>query len=55
MTQMMKNYDSDDEKEREDMFKSHNFKIFGWNPNDSNFDLFKFLGKINLHISTLRE
>ena len=23
-----KNYDSDDEKEREDMFKSHDFKIF---------------------------
>ena len=22
------NYDSDDEKEREDMFKNHNFKIF---------------------------
>ena len=22
------NYDSDDEKEREDMFKKHNFKIF---------------------------
>ena len=54
MTQMMKNYDSDDEKEREDMFKSHNFKTFRCNPNDSNFDLFKFLGKINLHISTLR-
>ena len=54
MTQMMKNYDSDDEKEREDMVKSHNFKIFGCNLNDPNFDLFKFLGKINLHISTLR-
>ena len=49
------NYDSDDEKEREDMFKKHNFKIFRCNPNDPNFDLFKFLGKINLHISTLRE
>ena len=23
-----KSYDSDDEKEREDMFKKHNFKIF---------------------------
>ena len=46
------NYDSDDEKEREDM---HNFKIFRCNPNDPNFDLLKFLGEINLHISTLRE
>ena len=45
------NYDSDDEKEREDMFKKHNFKIFRCNPNDPNFDLFKFLGEINLHIS----
>ena len=49
------NYDSDDEKEREDMFKKHNFKIFRCNPNDPNFDLFKFLGKINLHISKLCE
>ena len=49
------NYDSDDEKERENMFKKHNFKIFRCNPNDPNFDLFKFLGEINLHISTLRE
>ena len=49
------NYDSDDEKEKEDMFKSHNFKIFRWNPNDPNFDLFKFLGEINLYISKLRE
>ena len=45
------NYDSDDEKEREDMFKKHNFKIFWCNPNDPNFDLFKFVGKINLHVS----
>ena len=49
------NYDSDDEKEREDMFKKHNFKIFWCNPNDPNFDLFKFLGEINLHISKLGE
>ena len=49
------NYDSDDEKEREDMFKKHNFKIFWCNPNDPNFDLFKFLGKITLHISKLCE
>ena len=46
------NYDSDDEKERENMFKKHNFKIFRCNPNDPDFDLFKFLGEINLHIST---
>ena len=49
------NYDSDDEKERENMFKKHNFKIFRCNPNDPDFDLFKFLGEINLHISALRE
>ena len=34
------NYHSDDEKEREDMFKKHNFRIFRCNPNDPNFDLF---------------
>ena len=49
------NYDSDDEKEREDMFKKHNFKIFRCNPNDPNFDLFKFLGEISLYILKLRE
>ena len=49
------NYDLDDENEREDMFKKNNFKIFRCNPNDPNFDLFKFLGKINLRISKLRE
>ena len=49
------NYDSDDEKEREDMFKNHNFKIFRCNPNDPNFDLFKFLGEINLNILKLCE
>ena len=49
------NYDSIDEKEREDMFKKHDFKIFRCNPNDPNFDIFKFLGEINLHISTLSE
>ena len=37
------------------MFKKHNFKIFRCNPNDPNFDLFKFLGKINLRTSKLRE
>ena len=49
------NYDSDDGKEREDTFKIHNFKIFWHTPNDPNFDLFKFLGGINLHISELHE
>ena len=49
------NYDSDDEKEREDMFKKHNFKIFWCNPNDPNFDLFKFLDIINLNIEIARK
>ena len=49
------NYDPDDEKEREDMFKKHNLKIFRCDPNGPNFDLFIFLGKINLYISTLHE
>ena len=49
------NYDSDNEKEREDMFKKHSFKTFRRNPNDLNFDLFKFVGKINLCISNLRK
>ena len=44
------NYDSDDEKEREDMFEKHNFKIFWCNPDDPNF-----LSEINLNISKLRE
>ena len=47
------NYDSDDEKEREDMFEKHNYKIFRCNPNDPNFDIFKFVGEISLHISKL--
>ena len=49
------NYDWDYEKEREDMFKKHDFKIFWCNPNDPNFDLFKFLGEIILYISKLRK
>ena len=49
------NYDTDDGKEREDMFKKHNFQIFLCNPNDHNFDLFKFESEINLYISKLRE
>ena len=49
------NYDSDDEKEKENMFKKHNFKIFRCNPNDPEFDLFKLLGEIILYISNLCE
>ena len=49
------NYDSDDEKERKDMFKIYNFKIFWCNPNNPELDLFKFLGEIILYISNLRE
>ena len=48
------NYDSDDEKERGDMFKKLNFKTFLCNLNDPNFDIFKFAGKINLYTSELR-
>ena len=49
------NYDSADEKERKDMFKKYNLKFFWCNPNDSEFDLFTFLGEINLFISKLRD
>ena len=42
-------------KKREDMFKNHSFKIFRCNPNDPEFDLFKFLGEIILYISKLHE
>ena len=42
-------------QKREDMFKNHNFKISRCNPNDPNFDIFKFLGEINLYISKLRK
>ena len=49
------NYDLDDEKEREYMFKNHNFKFFWCNPNNPEFDLFKFLSKIILYISKLHE
>ena len=45
------NYDSDDEKEKEGMFKRHNLKTFRCNLSDPDFDLFKFVGKINVHIS----
>ena len=36
------------------MFKNHNFK-FWCNPNNPEFNLFKFLGEIILYISNLRE
>ena len=50
-----KNCDSDDEKERQYMFEKSSFKIFRCNPNDPNFDLFNFLGEINLYVSKLHE
>ena len=46
-------YDTDDEKEREDMFKRHNFKIIRCNPNDPGFDINKFLGETNSYITKL--
>ena len=49
------NYDSDNEKEREDMFKNHNLKMFWCNPNDFNFNISKFSGEINLYVSKLQE
>ena len=48
-------YDTDDEKEREDMFKRHNFKTIKCNPNDPEFDINKFLGKINFYVTKLRK
>ena len=33
------------------MFKKHNLKTFRCNPSDPDFDIFKFVGKINVHIS----
>ena len=49
------NYDSDDQKEREDMFKKHNFKIIRCNPNDPGFDINKCLGEINSYVTKLSE
>ena len=37
------------------MFQNHNFKISWCNPNNRNFDNSKFVGKINVYISKLRE
>ena len=42
-------------KKKEKKCLKDNFKIFRCNLNDPNFDLFKFVGKINLRISKLRE
>ena len=49
------NYDSDDENERENMFKKHDLKLFRCNPNNPEFDLFRLLGEIILYTSRLRE
>ena len=46
-------YDTDDEKKREDMFKRHNFKIIRCNPNDPEFDINKFLDEINSCVTKL--
>ena len=50
-----KSYDSNDEKEREHMFKRHDFKIFQCNQTDPNFNTHKCLGEINSYITKLRE
>ena len=39
------NYDPVDEKERENMFKCHNFNIFLCNPNDPNLIFLNFQAK----------
>ena len=49
------NYELHDEKKRKDMFEKHNYKIFRCDPNDPNFDLFKFLGETNLYVSKLHK
>ena len=40
-------YDTEDEEERKEMFNKYKMENFHCNPNDPNFDLYKFLGKIN--------
>ena len=47
--------DTEDEEQRREMFNRHNFKTFHCNPNDPNFDLYKFLGEINGYIARLCE
>ena len=49
------NYDSDDEKERKDMFKRHNFKTIRCHANDFGFDINNVLGQIKLYVSKLHE
>ena len=49
------NYDSYNEKEREDMFIKHNFKNFRGNPNYPGLDINNFLGKIKSYVTKLRE
>ena len=49
------NYDTDDEKEKKEMFKRHNFDTFECNPNDPNFDLYNFLGETDSCITKLSE
>ena len=40
-------------KNEKTCLKSIIFKMFRYNPNDPNFDLFKFLGEVNLYVSEL--
>ena len=40
-------------KKEKTCLKSIIFKMFRYNPNDPNFDLFKFLGEVNLYVSEL--
>ena len=47
--------DTDDEKEREDMFKRYKFKTIKCNQNDPGFDINKFLGEIISYVTKLRE
>ena len=48
-------YDTDDEKEREDMFKRHNFITIRCNLNDPVFDINNFLSEINSYVTKLRK
>ena len=50
-----KNYDTDEEKEREDMFKRHNIKTIKCNPNHPGFDINKFSDEINSYVTKLRQ
>ena len=50
-----KNYDTGEEKEREDMFKRHNIKTIKCNPNHPGFDIYKFSDEINSYVTKLRQ